>query len=174
MRPFRFRPQAALDLRIKQEEQALTALAVAQRALDAAIARKDAAIERSTSAADAFASAQRSGVTGTVIGWHRSWIARQRLEVDARRRETAVSAAGVERATASVRAAHQRRRTLERLRARAGRKYQQDVQREDTKEMTQLAGLRYLSLTTGDGGSDRDDESHDRRGGEQRRDERAD
>ena len=155
MRPFRFRPQAALDLRIKQEEQALGVLALAQTAFAAATVRTTAAIERASAAADAFAAAQREGVNGTLIGWHRSWIVKQRLELDARRREVAVSAAGVEGATASVRAAHQRRRTLERLRERAGRKYEHDVQHEATKDMTLLAGLRYLTRTADDGGTDK-------------------
>jgi flagellar export protein FliJ len=155
MRPFRFRPQAALDLRIKQEEHALGALARAQNALATATVRTTAAIDNAVAAADAFASAQRDGVNGTHIGWHRSWIVRQRLEVDARRREAAVSAAGVDGATASVRAAHQRRRTLERLRDRAGRKYEHDVQREATKEMTLLAGVRYLTRTANDGEPDK-------------------
>src|SRR5882724_1245274 len=123
MRPFRFRPQPALDLRIKQEEAALTALAKAQTALDRATVCAAAAAGNAAAAADAFVSAQTEGVSGAMIGWHRSWIVKQRLEVDARRREAAVSAAGVAGATASVRAAHQRRRTLERLRTRAGRKY---------------------------------------------------
>lgn len=155
MRPFRFRPQAALDLRIKQEEVALGALAVAQNELATATVRATAAIDSAVAAADAFASAQLEGVNGTLIGWHRSWIVKQRLEVDARRREAAVSAAGVAGATASVQAAHQRRRTLERLRERAGRKYQHDVQHEATKEMTLLAGLRYLTRTADDGGTDK-------------------
>jgi hypothetical protein len=155
MRPFRFRPQAALDLRIRQEEQALGALAAAQSALATATMRTTAAIDNAVAAAEAFASAQLEGIDGTLIGWHRSWIVRQRLEVDMRRREVAVSAVGVEGATASVRAAHQRRRTLERLRDRAGRKYEHDVQHEATKEMTLLAGLRYLSRAVDDGGTDK-------------------
>src|SRR5258706_15964190 len=101
MRPFRCRPQAALDMRIKQEEMALTALAKAQNALDRATACATTAVDNAAAAADAFTSAQIDGVSGTVIGWHRSWIVRQRLEVDARRREAAGSAAGVAGATPS-------------------------------------------------------------------------
>jgi flagellar biosynthesis chaperone FliJ len=154
MRPFRFRPQAALDMRVKQEEQALTALAVAQSALESATIRAAAAAGRSDAANDALAAAQTAGATGTEIGWHRSWIARQRLEVDARRREAAVSAAHVLRATASVRLAHQQRRTLERLRARSVQKYQNDVRNEDNKAMTLLAGIRYLTRSADEGGTD--------------------
>jgi hypothetical protein len=171
MRPFRFRPQAALDLRIRQEEEALRALALAQHAFDAAALRTTAAIDNAVAAADAFTLAQTEGTSGILIGWHRSWIVKQRLEADARRREAAASAARLDGATAAARAAHQRRRTLERLRARAGRQYEHDVQHEETKAMTQLAGLRYLTLAADDGGTDSDDRSHDSREREHRRDD---
>ena len=157
MRPFRFRPQAALDLRIKQEELALSALARAQKSFDAATTRANAAIDGAVAAADALVAAQGEGASGPLMGWHRSWIVRQRLEVDARQREAAVSAASVDGATASVRAAHQRRRTLERLRARAGRKYQDDVLHEANKDMTLLAGLRYLTRASENGENDDND-----------------
>jgi hypothetical protein len=173
MRPFRFRPQAALDLRIKQEEEALGALARAQNALESATNRAAVAVGDAVTAADAFAAAQCHGATGTEIGWHRSWIARQRLEVDARRREAAISAVHAQRAAASVRLVHQQRRTLERLRARALQKYQDDVRSEDNKAMTLLAGLRYLTRAADDGGPDSDDRSNDRRGREHRRHEHA-
>jgi hypothetical protein len=172
MRPFRFRPQAALDLRIKQEEQALSALALAQKSSDAAALRVRAAIDGAVSAAGALVAAQGAGASGSLMGWHRSWIVRQRLEVDARRGEAAISAASLDGATASVRAAHQRRRTLERLRARAGRKYDHDVLHEATKDMTLLAGLRYLTRTADDGGTENEHRPNDER--QQRRRDHTD
>jgi len=61
MRPFRFRPQAALDLRIKQEEQALSALALARKSFDAATMRANAALDGAAAAADALVAAQSAG-----------------------------------------------------------------------------------------------------------------
>jgi len=162
MRPFRFRAQAALDLRLKQEEQALRALAKARDTAARADARTENAIGAVSHADRAFEDAQREGVSGNLIGWHRSWIAKQRLEVDARKREAAISAAIVERAAASVRDTHRQRRTLERLRDRSRRGYDLEVGRQDTREMNMLAGLRYLAHAGQDGGSKGDDRSNDR------------
>ena len=162
MRPFRFRAQAALDLRLTQEEQALRALAKARETAARADARTENAIGAVSQADREFQDAQRDGVSGSLIGWHRSWIAKQRLEVDARKREAAISAAVVERAAASVRDRHRDRRTLERLRDRSRRAYDLEVGRQDTREMNMLAGLRYLAHAGQDGGSQGDDRSNDR------------
>jgi flagellar export protein FliJ len=145
MRPFRFRAQAALDLRISQEDQALKALALAQASAERARMRADAAIGGVSEADRQFQLAQQDGANGWLIGWHRSWIAKQRLEVDARKREAAVSAVIVERAATSVRDTHRQRRTLERLRDRSRRAYELEAGRQDTREMNMLAGLRYLA-----------------------------
>jgi flagellar export protein FliJ len=165
MRPFRFRAQAALDLRQKQEEEALRALARAQDAADRARARTETAVGGVSQADRQLQAAAQDGASGWLIGWHRSWIARQRLEVDARKREAAISAAAVERAAASVRETHRQRRTLERLRDRSHRAYDLEVGRQDTREMNALAGLRYLARTDHEGGNrdgDRSDDRHHR------------
>ena len=98
--PFRFRAQAALDLRISQEEQAAQG-ACACAGIGAA--RADARMPRLTARRRPiaqFQSAQQDGANGWRIGWHRNWIAQQRLAVDVRQREAAISAAVVERAAA--------------------------------------------------------------------------
>ncbi len=157
MRAFRFRAQAALDLRLTQEEQALRALANAQNAAERARARTDAALGGVSDANQRFQSAQHDGASGWQISWHRSWIAKQRLEVDARRREAAISAVAVDRAAASVRDTHRTRRTLERLRDRSRRTYDREAGRQDTREMNMLAGLRYVAQAGDQGGSTSDD-----------------
>ena len=155
MRPFRFRAQAALDLRLSQEEKALRALAQAQQSAERARARTEAAVEGVSEADRAFQAAQHDSVSGALISWHRSWIAKQRLEVDARQREAAISAATVERAATSVRDTHRQRRTLERLRDRSRRAYDQEVGRQDTREMNMLAGLRYIAQADQEKGKER-------------------
>ena len=157
MRAFRFRAQAALDLRLKQEDQALRALASAQNAAERAHARTDAALSGASTAGQQFQAAQHEGTNGWTLGWHRSWIAKQRLEVDARQREAAISAVAVDRAAASVRDTHRTRRTLERLRDRSRRTYDRDTGRQDTREMNMLAGLRFVAQAGDEGGSKSDD-----------------
>ena len=161
MKAFRFRAQAALDLRLKQEEQALRVLANAQNAAERARERTDAAATNVSAADQQFQNATQQGASGWQIGWHRSWIAKQRLEVDARKREAAISAVAVDRAAASVRDTHRTRRTLERLRDRSRRTYDTEVVRHDTREMNMLAGLRYGAQARDEGGSKSEHRSHD-------------
>jgi flagellar export protein FliJ len=159
MRPFQFRAQAALDLRRKQEDEARRALADAQTAHEAAQARAVAADLGARNAADEFVSAQRKGTEAWRLGWHQSWITKLRLEADACQRATAISAATVERATASVVSAYQRRRTLERLRERARRRYETEAARQHSREMNDLASLRFAARLAERGGRTSDDES---------------
>jgi flagellar export protein FliJ len=160
MKPFSFRAEAALDLRRKQEDQARRALADAQTAHEAAQARALAADISARQAADEFLTAQQHGTDAWRFGWHQSWIAKLRLEADACQRATAISAGHVERATASVVVAHQKRRTLERLRERARKRYDVEATREHTREMNALAGLRFVARAAERGGQHGDDHAN--------------
>jgi flagellar export protein FliJ len=159
MRPFHFRAQAALDLRRKQEDELRRALAAAQIAHEAAQARAVAADLNARRAADDFVAEQRHGTAAWRLGWHQSWIAKLRLEADACQRASAISAATVERATASVIAAFQKRRTLERLRDRARRRYDTAAARQHNQDMNAFAGLRFSARLVERGGSSSDNES---------------
>lgn len=160
MGPFQFRAEAALDLRRKQEDQARRALADAQTEHEAAQARAVAADILARRAADEFMTSQQRGTEAWRLSWHQSWITKLRLEADACQRATAISAATVERATASVIVAHQRRRTLERLRDRARRRYDIEATRQHTREMNALAGLRFVARSANHGGTNGDDRSN--------------
>ena len=149
MKPFRFRAHAALDVRKRIEEDARKALSIAEEAARQADAHAVGATRAKCIAQDTLASAQQSGMSGGEIGWHRSWITRQRLEVDARRRDAAASAATVERAAASVRTAHQQRRTLERLRDRMAARHRLAAARHEQRDIDELAGLRFSARTSG-------------------------
>jgi flagellar export protein FliJ len=157
MRPFRFRLAAGLLVRRKEEDAVRQRLAETRIAHDRIEQQTRAAARGASEAASAAQAARREGATGWQIQWHQSWIARKRLEADAGRRAAAVSAASVDRATAAVRVAHQRRRALERLRDRAWRRYQVEARRTDSRTMNELATLRYLALATSSGETDDDD-----------------
>ena len=159
MRPFQFRAQVALDLRRKQEDEARRELADARTAHEAAQARAVAADLGARNAADEFVAAQRHGTEAWRLAWHQSWITKLRLEADACQRATAISAATVERATASVITAYQRRRTLERLRERARRRYDTEAARQHSRDMNDVATQRFAARAAERGGSNRDDES---------------
>jgi flagellar export protein FliJ len=165
MRPFRFRAAAALDLRRKEEESARLRLARAQTDLQHARQRVVDADRAASDAAEHLATAQSGGTEAWRIGWHQSWIRRQRLDAAACRRTVAVSATVAEHAAASVSIAHQKRRVLERLRERALERHRQAADRHATNEMNQLANLRYLAQAAGGGGTDSDDRPDDTNGG---------
>ena len=145
MRPFRFRAEAALDLRRKAEDEAREANAQAEHAWREAKAQAGALREAARAADAAFEIAGREGANGGLIGWHRSWIVRRRLEAEAQDRQAAISAVALERAAASMHDAHRRRRMLERLRERGWRQYGLNALRHELREMNLLAGLRYLA-----------------------------
>ncbi len=165
MRAFRFRAAAALELRRKEEESARLRLARAQTDLQHAEQRVLDADRAAVQAAEHLTTAQSGGTEAWRIGWHQSWIRRQRLEAEACRRTVAVSATIAERTAASVSIAHQKRRVLERLRERAWQRHRQAADRHATNEMNQLANLRYLARAAGGGGTDSDDRSDDQDGG---------
>ena len=159
MRPFQFRAQVVLDLRRREEDDARRVLADAQTAHEATLARAVAADVSARTAAVEFVAAQRRGTEAWRLDWHQSWIAKLRLEADACQRATAISAATVERATASVIEAFQKRRTLERLRDRARRRYDAEAGRQHHREMNALASLRFAARAAERGGRSSDDES---------------
>jgi len=158
MKPFRFRAQAALDLRWRAEDDARRALAAAEEQSRQADQRVNDATEAACIARETLSNAQRAGVAGWQIGWHQSWITRQRLEVDARSRDAAASAAAVDRSITSVQAAHQQRRTLERLRDRMARRHRVETARHEQKNLDQLAGLRFAAQALDQGGQQREHE----------------
>lgn len=157
MPPFRFRAAAALDLRLSEEERARTHLARVRLDLHAAETRAVAARDAAAAAATELACARAEGTEAWRLGWHQSWIVRQRREADALQRAAAVSATAVAHATASVHAAQQRRRALERLRDRALDHYRQDVARHEIREMNALANARFLRNEDARKGQDHDD-----------------
>jgi hypothetical protein len=157
LRPFRFRAAVVLDLRRKQEEAARLHLARAQAARQQAVAREAAADRATHEAVGGLVAAQATGSEAWRLGWHQSWIRRQRLEADGCRRTSAVSAETVRHATASVGAARQQCRSLERAHDRAWRRHQVDVSRHEGREMNLAANLRYLARAADPGGNDGDD-----------------
>lgn len=157
MRPFRFRASVVLDLRRKEEDAAQQHLVQAQNMRDLAEARVREAQQAAAIAAGTCEALQTTGTEGWRLGWHQSWIRKQRLEVDACRQATVVSAAAVERATISVGAARQRRRALERLRDRAWQRHQVETIRQESREMNMAATLRYFTHAVGGEANNDDD-----------------
>ena len=161
MGPFRFRAGIVLDLRRREEDAARTALtrqrAVCDRAHAVLAAARDAVLE----AGRALDGAAASGTTHGTLEWHRSWIVRLRLAVQAAMRVAAEADQAAGRAALALNQAMQKRRVLERLRERAWRKYVLARDRAHIQDMDQLASLRYAAQALEAGGT-RDSQSNQR------------
>jgi flagellar biosynthesis chaperone FliJ len=153
MARFRFRAQAALDLRRRQDEEAQRALADARQATrkaQAALAHEEEVLAE-TLERGRLEEASAQDTTRAV--WYRNWMRRQRGVIEAAR------AAMEERRTAeremAARAVVARRklRALERLRERLWTAYLDAERRAEQKEMDVLGGLRFLANRSLPGGA---------------------
>ena len=145
MRPFKFRAEAALDVRRKFDENAQRALALARAARHAAGDVLSCALERiESSNRESAAAWQASGTIDRLI-WQRNWMIGLERDVD-RARQALTDRENEERRAAEI-AQHARMqvRVLERLRERALRAWQLDARRVEQKAIDELAGLRFAA-----------------------------
>jgi len=145
MKAFRFRAASILDLRRREEDEARSTLARANAVQHTAAERVQAAAQAAEAARGRLGEVFQSGAPAWLLGWHQSWMTKQRLDLDARRRDLAGASAAVATANTALREAYRRRRVLERLRDRAWQRYQNEARRQELREMDLLAGLRYLA-----------------------------
>lgn len=145
MRPFRFRAEAALEVRRRQDEAARRALGTAR------IARLDAA-RAAEEAGEAVADADRRGVAVLrearsidAIVWQGNWMSGLERNV-ARARQVLEERRIDERRAAEI-AQHARMqvRVLEKLKERAWRTWQLETRRAEQKALDELAGLRFAA-----------------------------
>lgn len=87
---------------------------------------------------------QRFGSDISTLLWHQNWIARLAGEVDAAKVDVEARAAEVLVAEEAWREARKKRLALERLRERAARKHQHELQRQELKVIDELARLRFI------------------------------
>ena len=83
MGAFRFRAEAALDLRHRQEKDALAARGRAQARFIEANRALDAELRRREAARAELVGLERAGSTLDAILWHRNWIVRLAANLDA-------------------------------------------------------------------------------------------
>ena len=144
MRPFRFRAQAALELRRRQHDDALRTRAVAETALaaaDAAIASAEGVI---AVADEQSAAAMTGAMDHSQIPWHRAWRLRcveDRTRLQARR---AHHHRELHRAAEHVSHTHRRVRALERLREHSVARWLRAEQQDERKTMDALAASRFV------------------------------
>lgn len=145
MRPFKFRAQAALELRRREHDEALRQRAVAEAAL-AAADQAVAAAEQAIAAADQERAALMRGpvVEYARVQWHQAFRVRcveERAQLQARRTERDHA---LQLATHAVSQTHRRVRSLERLRDHAVAAWTLAAQLEERKLMDALAASRFV------------------------------
>jgi flagellar export protein FliJ len=142
---FRFRAEAALDLRRKQDEEAQRVLGEARRAAaaaEAALAHEERVLAE-TLARGRDEEASAVDTARAVV--YRHWMVRQRMVIEAARRRLGEMRAA-ERATAEqAMVARRKLRALERLRERLWKAYLVNERRVEQKEMDVLGGLRFVA-----------------------------
>ena len=142
---FRFRAQAALDLRTRELEAAQRELAQKQGDRDAAQGRLTAAEEALTGARHAATEAQRTMTDCTALQWYRFWILRLDHERKAHAGVLAAREEAVARATEACRRAQQKRDALERFRDKAKQRHAAAEAAEERKLIDELATRRYAA-----------------------------
>jgi flagellar export protein FliJ len=145
VRGFRFRAQAALDLRRREDEEAQRVLARADAGLRAAMARLADVAHRAEEARTQWALSVQQGGTMATQQWYRSWIVR--LDRERAACESAVAARQQERArAAAARAAtNQRVESLERFKEKAAAAWERTLAAEEQKLLDGLATIRYVT-----------------------------
>jgi flagellar export protein FliJ len=147
---FKFRAQAALDLRARE-------LAAAQRELARAEGVRDAARQRVTQA-DAeivrarlqAAEAQQTATTVSGLEWYRFWILRLVHERTAHAATLAAREEDVARAAAACMRAHQRRESLDRFKEKARDAFDAAQQAAEMKLIDELATRRFAVRAAAD------------------------
>jgi flagellar export protein FliJ len=143
--PFRFRAQAALDLRTRQLHDAQRELARAEGDRDAARLRVRQSDEELEGARAQAADAQRTATDCTALQWYQFWILRLSHERKAHLAALAAREEAVKRAAAACMRAEQRREALDRFREKARLGYQAQEAAAERKLIDELATRRYVA-----------------------------
>jgi hypothetical protein len=143
MRPFRFRAQAALQLRRREHDHALAHLARTQTALTAAQDLVDAADLAIREAESRLTDTMRAPTAQVQLDWYRSWRGRCRAERERCEHQRVAREAEMREATKVVSITHQRVRSLERLHDHALTAWRRAADQEELKIMDSLGATRF-------------------------------
>ncbi len=145
MRPFRFRAQAAIDLRQREYDEARRVLAHASLDLRAAQDVQAEAGARIGGARERLASDMRGPIDTARCQWHRSWILRLEHERAVCAADVAARERDVARASGVAVKARQRLEALERFRDKARLAWERAAAADEQKQIDVLATLRHVA-----------------------------
>jgi flagellar export protein FliJ len=147
MATFRFRAAAALELRAREERDALLVLSQAQgrfRERDGVLAAALAAFDR---ARDDEQQLQGRGADHGLLMWHRNWIVGLAGAVERARRDLDTERAAMHAAEQAWWHARRRTLALEKLRDRARARFLAAEHRAELQAIDELARIRYVTET---------------------------
>ena len=142
---FRFRAQAALDLRLREEEQAQRDLARAQGDRELARQRFEAAAGAARDARVQVDAAARECRSVNELQWYRFWIVRLDHERNGHAAAVVARDAAVQRAAAKLTEARLRRESLERFKTKARAAYDAAEADAERKLIDELATQRFAA-----------------------------
>jgi flagellar export protein FliJ len=156
VKTFKFRAQAALDLRQRQLEEAQRQLARTEALRDAARRRLQQADDEAARARTQAADAHRTATDVTALQWYRFWILRLDHERAAHAAALASREHDVTQAAAACMRAKQRRESLDRFRKKAQAAHDKAELAAEMKVIDELATRRYVrtSATSGSAAAD--------------------
>jgi flagellar export protein FliJ len=144
VKPFRFRAQAAIDLRRREYDESRRVLARASLDLRAAEDVLGDAGDRLSGGRDRLGREMAGGIDPARMQWYRFWIVRLEHErrvcaqaVAAREREVTLASAACQRA-------QQRLEALERVRDKARDAWDRAAAADERKQIDALATLRHV------------------------------
>ena len=143
MRPFRFRAEAALQMRRREHDRALVMLARAQAAFVAAQQGVEAAQKVIEHADRELQQAMQTPDPQLPLGWYRSWRLKVREDHRAAEARRDARDKDVREAAGEVSRSRQRVRSLERLRELAVAAWERESRRSDQRTMDALASMRF-------------------------------
>ena len=146
MKKFKFRAQAALDLRQRELEEAQRQLARTEELRDAARRRVQQADDDGMRAREQATEAQRTAGDVATLQWYRFWIIRLDHERAAYATALAARERDVTQAAAACMRARQRRESLERFRKKAQTAHDEAEQAAEMKMIDELATRRYARV----------------------------
>ena len=143
MKKFKFRAQAALDLRQRELEQAQRQLARTEELRDAARRRLQEADGAAAAARAQATEAQKTAIEITALQWYRFWIIRLDHERSAHAAALAAREHEVTQAATACMRARQRRESLDRFRRKAQAAHEEAEQAAEMKVIDELATRRF-------------------------------
>jgi flagellar export protein FliJ len=145
VKPFVFRAQIVLELRAREAERALQALALATSRVQLASADVDRAVTALAAACDQAGRGPGVAADLALAAWYRNWIERLRRELEASRRDLAARELEAHDARTRATIARRRVRALERLRDRAWAAHREAERLEAQRELDELGTRQHAN-----------------------------